>query len=77
MNDKFIDEYDYENVQRKLMNSFKDEGYNEGLSNGVTIGEKKAKLEDAKKMLDEGLDIDLISRVTGITKEDINKLRQD
>ena len=27
MNNKFVDEYDYEFVQKKLMNSIKDEGY--------------------------------------------------
>ncbi len=38
MNNEFIDEYDYENVQRKLMNSNRHEGYNEGLEAGLNQG---------------------------------------
>ena len=41
--------------------------------NGIAKGEKKAKLEDAKKMLEEGINIETIIKVTGLTKEEILK----
>ena len=36
--------------------------------------EKKTKVETARKMLDEKLDINLISKITGMSKEEIEKL---
>lgn len=37
-------------------------------------GEEKAKLEDAKKMKAEGIDIEIICRITGFSAEKIGKL---
>ena len=67
MNNKFVDEYDYEFVQKKLMNSIKDEGYEKG-----KIDEK---LEIAKKMLDDGFDIQNIIKYTGLSIDEINDLK--
>ena len=67
MNNKFVDEYDYEFVQKKLMNSIKDEGYEKGKSD--------EKLEIAKKMLEKKSDIDFISECTGLSIEEINNLK--
>ena len=36
--------------------------------------EQKTKIETAKKMLEEKLDINLISKITGLSKEEINSL---
>ena len=38
-------------------------------------GKKEGKVEVTKKMLEEGIDIEVISKVTGLTKEEIEKLR--
>jgi predicted transposase/invertase (TIGR01784 family) len=37
-------------------------------------GKREEKLEVAKKMKDEGLDISLISKITSLTVEEIEKL---
>ena len=71
MNNKFVDEYDYEFVQKKLMNSIKDEGY----ENGKQDGEKSKQLEIAKKMLEKKSDIDFISECTGLSIKEINSLK--
>ena len=71
MNNKFVDEYDYEFVQKKLMNSIKDEGY----ENGKQDGEKSKQLEIAKKMLDDGFDIQNIIKYTGLSIDEINDLK--
>ena len=42
-----------------------------GIEKGREEGEKKAKLETAKKMLEEKIPIEVIVKVTGISKEEI------
>ena len=74
MNEIFRDEYDYENVQRKLINSVKDEGYEEGLQQGYENGSKREKQEIAKNMLEAGEEIDKIILYTNLTKEEIEQL---
>ena len=46
-----------------------------GEKRGIAIGEKRERLNNAKGMLDEGLSADLISRVTGLSIAEINKLK--
>ena len=67
MNNKFVDEYDYEFVQKKLMNSIKDEGYEKG--------KQDEKFEIAKKMLDDGFDVQIIIKYTGLSVDEINDLK--
>ncbi|MCI8832943.1 MAG: Rpn family recombination-promoting nuclease/putative transposase [Clostridia bacterium] len=50
-------------------------GYDKGLEEGMQQGIEKQKLEIAKKMLDDKLDIELIMQYTGLTKEEIEKLK--
>ena len=38
---------------------------------GIKQGEKKAKLENAKKMLEEEITLEQVMRITGLTKEEI------
>ena len=69
MNDKFIDEYDTELVNRTMMESLKDEGYDEGRLSGL--------IETAKNMLNYSIDINTIVKYTGLSIEEINKLKTD
>ena len=41
---------------------------------GIDKGEKNTKIEIAKKMLKDGLDIEIIIKYTGLTKEEIEKM---
>ena len=41
---------------------------------GIKEGIKEEKIETAKKMKNEGLAINLIQKITGLTKEEIEKL---
>ena len=50
------------------------EGRAEGLAEGKTEGHKQAVREIAKKMKDEEVPIPTISRCTGLTKGEIDKL---
>ena len=39
------------------------------------IGKEKGKLEAAKKMVELGMSIDIIEKVTGLDREEIEKLK--
>ena len=59
-------EYDYDTdiaVQRK-----------EAFEDGISLGEKKAKLETAKVLKSAGIEINLIINSTGLSPEEIEKL---
>jgi len=52
----------------------KEEGRSEGLSEGRNQGINQGKIIVAKKMLAKKMDINLIAEMTGLTKEEIEKL---
>ena len=52
------------------MTGARDQGRKEGKIEGIKTGIK----EVAKKMLAEKMDIDVITKVTGLTKEEIEEL---
>ena len=65
-----VAEYDYDTdiaVQRE-------ESLRIGIQQGFADGSYQTKLETAKLMRYENLGIDLISKVTGLSKEEIEKL---
>lgn len=46
-----------------------------GFDKGLEAGEKKSQISIAKRMLKQNLDIDIISKCTGLSKEEIEKLK--
>ena len=67
---------------RDIKNSIdtaKQEGKQEGLAEGMELGMEKGKnersLEIAKTMLADGVDINLIMKYSGLTQEQIDKLK--
>jgi predicted transposase/invertase (TIGR01784 family) len=51
------------------------EGIEKGIDQGIEIGVEKANIENARKMINAGIDIDTISTITGLKNEDIQKLK--
>ena len=51
------------------------EGIKEGREQGLEQGSKKREAEIVKSMLKENISIDLIAKLTGLTKEEIEKLK--
>ena len=45
-----------------------------GLKKGLTEGERKAKLEIAKSSLKNGLSVEIVSQITGLSLEEIKNL---
>lgn len=50
------------------------EGKSEGLIEGKNQGKNEERIENARKMKREGIDICLIAKITGLTAEEIEKL---
>ena len=53
------------------------EGRKEGREEGLAEGKTEERLEIAKKMLKEGLSVDLICRTTGLSEEEVLKLKSE
>ena len=51
-----------------------DSGYNSGHDSGTLEGKKERSIEIAKKMKEEKMDISIIAKITGLKKEEIEKL---
>ena len=72
LNDKEIrDVYDKINDVERYA---KEEGHTEGLAQGLAKGEHQEKIKTAKKMLQDGLNINNISKYTGLSLSEINAL---
>ena len=52
-----------------------EQGIEQGIQKGIKEGTNKRTLELASNMLKENIDINVISRISGLTKAQINKLR--
>ena len=57
------------------MTKGKAEGITEGMTKGMTEGMTKGKAEVAQGLLKEGISINMISRSTGLSVEEIERLR--
>ena len=66
-----IERMDQEQRMYEARRDGRKEGKKEGKKEGIKEGEKKAKLETAKKMLQEGINIETIIKITGLKKEEI------
>ena len=53
----------------------KEQGYDEGITQGITQGILQNKTEIVFNMLNKGMDINLISEITGLNIEEINLLK--
>ena len=49
-------------------------GLKQGLAKGRAEGEKNEKIQVIKKMIENKFDIDMISKITGLSIEEINKI---
>ena len=79
MEDDVVGLYDKELHEEKLriteLEEAREKGIETGMAAGIAKGKKESILETAKKLLKEKVDIDIISKCTGLTQEEINNLR--
>ncbi len=71
----FLNFISVEKDNMMIENSIRDEGIRKGLKQGLEQGTEQSKNEIAKNMLKENMDISLISKLTGLSNEQINKLK--
>ena len=64
---------DFENARKKAIEEGMKEGIQTGKKEGIQKGRHKGMLDVAKRMLAENFDIDLISKLTGLRKEQFIK----
>ena len=51
-----------------------EEGREQGIQQGIQQGKKENTVDIVKKMLKENMPIELIEKITGLSKEEIHKL---
>jgi len=70
----FRDFITYEEDRKKIENSLKREYKEKGLEEGRAEGITEERINNAKKMKEENISIELISKITGLSEEEINTL---
>ncbi len=65
---------DYERMQEAILRERVEEGRAEGRAEGIAEGILEANRENARKMVQLGIDVTLISQTTGLTAEEIETL---
>ena len=65
----------YEQDKEFIKNSELSEAKDEGIKEGIKEGSYDKQIEIAKNLLNENMDIKTISKVTGLSIENINKLK--
>lgn len=60
--------------QKAIEDAGYDKGLSAGIEQGIKQGEENKKIELAKKMKQEGIDITTIQKITELSKEEISKL---
>ena len=77
-NDEFRVLYDAEKMRRKEINSARldgyDDGYDDGKAEGLEAGAKAEKISIAKNLLKDGISIEIVSKNTGLSEDEINNL---
>ena len=76
--DKLMRAYDARDAfllgQKMMLNREREEGFEEGMEKGIEKGIEKRNCTIAKSMKKDGADINLISKYTGLTIKEIEKL---
>ena len=55
----------------------KEEGILKGMEKGIEVGAKQGKIEVAKNAIREGMELGLISKLTGLPKKEIEKIAKE
>ena len=67
------EEEDKKKIQNSLLSEARENGINDGISKGVS----QEKVSIAKNMLNKNMSIEDISDITGLSVEEINKLKNE
>ena len=71
----YLNKEDQEGLMRTVADKYIDEGVQKGMVQGMQIGRNEEKYEVAKNMLANNYSIPEVSRITGLTVDEIGKLK--
>ena len=71
------EEEDKKKIQNSLLSEAKEEGISQGISQGYTSGINDGIKQTAKNLLSMNMPIEDISKATGLSVEEINKLKNE
>ena len=77
LDDKFGLAYDNELMQKKMINTARNWGYDDGKAEGLEEGAKAEKIEIAKNLLKDGIPIEIVSRNTGLSVEKLEEINKE
>ena len=66
-----------EEDKKKIQNSLLSEARENGINDGISKGASQEKVNIAKNMLNKSISIEDISDITGLSVEEINKLKNE
>ena len=66
-----------EEDKKKIQNSLLSEARENGINDGISKGENKKSIEIAKNLLSMNMSLEDISKATGLSVEEINKLKNE
>ena len=77
IDDEFGVVYDNEAMQKRMINTARNWGYDDGKADGLEEGAKAEKIEIAKNFLKDGIPIEVISKNTGLSVEELKELEKE
>ena len=77
LDDKFGLAYDNEVMQKKMINTARNWGYDDGKADGLEEGAKAKEIENAKNFLKDGIPIEVASKNTGLSVEELKELEKE
>ena len=81
IDDKFGVIYDNEEMQKRMINTARNWGYDDGKAEGLEEGKKEGKKEEkvsiAKNLLTIGISIEVVSESTGLSIEKLEELKKE
>ena len=75
--DEMVTMFDQENMHEMIRNTELEEAQERGIERGIKRGFKEKAVEIAKNLIKIGLSEDQIVESTGVSKEEIEKLKND
>ena len=77
LDDKFGLAYDNEIMQKKMINTARNWGYDDGKADGKAEGLEEGKKTVAKNLLKDGIPIEVVSKNTGLSIEELEELNKE
>ena len=77
LDDKFGLAYDNEIMQKKMINTARNWGYDDGKADGLEEVAKAKEIEIAKNFLKDGIPIEVVYKNTGLSIEEIEELNKE